>query len=88
MLKSIISGILAVIISTGVSVQNVDIHTGRCINKYVENGRKYSAVQTVDGNVWIVEKSLKKSSKYIIAFDNKNTESVYDDEIIYIRGYK
>ncbi len=88
MLKSIISGILAAIIAAGVPVQNVDIDTGRCINKYVENGRKYSTVQTVDGNLWIVEKSLKKGGKYIIAFDNKSTESVYDDEVIYIRGCK
>lgn len=58
---------------------------GEVANRYKENGKAYTYITTEDGNGWVLDgrhKELKKGRKYAIIFDNKRTESIYDDEII------
>lgn len=84
MIKSMLSGVLALIISAGVPVSHVQVDNAHVLNKYTENGTKYTAFVTDDGNVWINEGNYSKNGKYILVFDDKGTSSVYDDEIIMI----
>lgn len=58
---------------------------GQVTNRYKENGKSYTYITTEDGNGWVLDgrhKELKKVRKYAVIFDNKRTESIYDDEII------
>lgn len=83
-MKTIIATLLSVILTTGTPLANVHVDTGKCINIYRENGTSYSAVQTSTGDMWIVKGKVVKHKKLVIVFDDKGTESVYDDEVIYI----
>ena len=84
MIKSMLSGVLALIISAGVPASHVQVDNARVLNKYTENGTKYTAFVTDDGNVWINEGNYSKNGEYILVFDDKGTSSVYDDEIMKI----
>lgn len=84
MIKSILTGVLAAIIATGVPVTQIQADTGKCIRTYKDNGISYSAVKTSTGDLWIVEGKVKKGKKVLIVFDDKGTEDIYDDEVIYL----
>lgn len=83
-MKTIVATILSVILATGIPVSHIGWDTGKCINTYRENGTSYSAVQTSTGDMWIVKGKVVKHKKLVVVFDDKGTESVYDDEVIYI----
>ena len=58
---------------------------GEVANRYKEDGKTYTYITTEDGNGWVIQgqhKELHKGKKYAVIFDNKRTESLYDDEII------
>lgn len=83
----IISILISAIISSGgvVTVDNTSAMTGKVLNKYTENGVKYTAFETSDGNMWIVEGSkYKRGAKYVIIFDNHGTDRIDDDTIVKI----
>ena len=84
MIKSMLSGVLALIISAGVPASHVQVDIAHVLNKYTDNETKYTAFVTEDGNVWINEGNYSKNGKYIIVFDDKGTSSVYDDTIMKI----
>lgn len=84
MIKSILIGVLAAIIATGVPVTQIQADTGKCIRTYKDNGISYSAIKTTTGDLWIVDGKVKKGKKVLVVFDNKGTEDIYDDEVIYL----
>lgn len=84
LMKTIITTLLSVILTTGTPLANVHVDTGKCINNYKENGTSYSAVQTSTGDMWIAKGKVVKRKKLVVVFDDKGTESIYDDEVIYI----
>lgn len=83
-MKTIVASILAIIIASGTPVSHIEVDTGRCVNTYKEQGIAYSAVKTSSGDLWIVEGKIVKKKRLLVVFDNKGTNSVYDDEMIYI----
>lgn len=82
MIKSIIASVLAVLIATGTPVNNAEVIQAKAVKVFTDEGIKYTMMVTEDGNGWIIEGRYKKGSKYVVLFDNKGTESVYDDEIL------
>ena len=80
MIKKLLAAVLALSITTGVPVGHMDCMQGKAINHYRENGIKYTAFATSDGNMWITEGTYKGS--YYIVFDDKGTKDIEDDEII------
>nr|DAI50801.1 MAG TPA: hypothetical protein [Caudoviricetes sp.] len=80
MIKKLLAAVLALSITTGVPVGHMDCMQGKAINHYKENGIKYTAFATSDGNMWITEGIYK--GRYYIVFDDKGTKAIEDDEII------
>lgn len=60
----------------------MDCMQAKTIKTFTEKGIKYTMMATEDGNGWIIKGRYKKSGKYALLFDNKGTESIYDDEIL------
>ena len=83
-MKTILTSILAIIIATGTPVNYIECDYGKCINTYKENGTQYSAIKTTSGDLWIVEGKIVKKKRLLVVFDNKGTNCIYDDEVVYI----
>ena len=45
------------------------------------------SVTDVTGNVWGYDTELPDDTKVCITFDTKNTDSIYDDEIVEVRAW-
>lgn len=41
-----------------------------------------SSIVTEDGNEWIVSDELPEGARVVILFDDMDTETIYDDEIV------
>lgn len=83
----LISALIAAIVSSGsnFSVDNTAVMTGHVLNKYTENGVKYTTFETFDGNMWIVEGGkYRRGAKYTIIFDTQGTDDITDDTIVKI----
>lgn len=76
------ASVLAVIIATGTPVQNVDCMQAKAIKGFTDRSIKYTMMATEDGNGWVIEGRYKKGGKCVLLFDNKGTESIYDDEVM------
>ena len=55
------------------------------------NNQKYSrpgviidnnTVKTNDGNIWKYDTKYKKGSKVKVSFNDKNTDNIFDDEVL------
>lgn len=39
-------------------------------------------IRTNDGNIWKYDTKYNKGSEIKVSFDNKNTETIFDDEVL------
>lgn len=49
----------------------------------LKTGVEYCCLHDNTGNNWLVEKRLKKNSKYLVVTDDMGTENIDDDEIVW-----
>lgn len=52
------------------------------------NYHNWKVVETVDGNVWMINREFEENQLVQILFDTKGTDAIIDDEILYIREVK
>lgn len=46
----------------------------------------YKVVETVDGNVWLINQEFEDGQLVQVHFDTKGTKDIKDDEILFIRA--
>lgn len=84
MKKNIIQTIILVvlIITTSVTMITHFIHTNN--NTYSRLGIiiDSNTIKTNDGNIWKYDINYNKGSKVKISFNNKDTQTIFDDEVI------
>lgn len=68
--------------AAGTPVGNAEVLQAKAAKVFTDGGIKYTMMATEDGNGWILEGKYKKGGKYVLLFDNKGTESIYDDEVL------
>lgn len=84
MKKNIIQTIILVVlvIVTSITMTIHFIHTNN--NTYSRAGVVIDSntIKTNDGNIWKYDTNYNKSSKVKVSFNNKDTQTIFDDEVI------
>lgn len=78
--------ILIVSLYTGFQIQNSNSNSG--LRVMCGNYHDWKVVETVDGNVWMINREFEENQLVQILFDTKGTNDIIDDEILYIREVK
>lgn len=86
MLKSVIASLLVASTISAPSAwasNNLRVsHAADVYATYTADNVPYTALDTEDGNRWIISGTLDASRLYAVVFDTQGTESIYDDVVL------